>query len=303
MQQQELLLQASNRSGWRARIMSEQGMYLAHPDLSTPVYCGTGKHWCTFYMPVRYRGDQLSEEQRSSLYRYLLYLNDQMFLVKFALNARKDLFLCLEIPIDELQETLITHCLTGLKEYTQRYAPLINDFEHLPALQPLPSDQFISGHPPEIPADAVHLWLRSLNERNWYFSPKVKEQTWHLYFKRLFDVYFTTVSRWSYFQVAILKASPTVLASGNTALQLLFLEFLLRLNDDLYMAKFGLTSQNDVLLLLELPTELMNLSLFQLAIASLENYLNSYTQEIHLMSTLDSDPHFAKLLLRRPVAQ
>ena len=81
----------------------------------------------------------------------------------------------------------------------------------------------------------------------------------------------------------------------------LLLEYLLRLNYHLYMAKVALDHENQILLLLEVPTNLLDLPLFQLVTSTISTYIDRYGQEMLVMSLLEPDQLLSKVLaLVRP---
>ena len=73
-----------------------------------------------------------------------------------------------------------------------------------------------------------------------------------------------------------------------------FCEYLLAINQTLFMAKIGLSdsisSSGQVLLMLEVPTQEFDFEMFWLVTRLLGAYLDLYGREIQIMAHLQADP-------------
>jgi len=241
-----------------------------------------------------------------ALYRHLLTLNDRMFMARFALDEEGQLLLTAEVPVSQAQNTsLVSRALESLTVYAGWYLDAVTDYirhpdRSLPVAE-LPVARRPAEGNPIIPDETLALYLKSIEPEGWGLREKPAGQTWHLGYKgqvRLFEVYLTLTASWAYFQSPVLVEPRPPVLQAEGEIQAAFLHYLLRLNDVLYMARFGLDDEGQVLLSLELPVEALDFQLFHLAIRTLARYLDGYVREVQIMAWLDRDRHLADWLAR-----
>ena len=307
MLQQDFLTHLARRSGWLV-TPTRDGARLSRTGpqgQQWSVYFSANSHWACFQWPIGRVGLQ-DPLHRAALYRYLLTLNDRMFMARFALDDVGQLLLAAEVPASQAQNTsLVSRALESLTVYAGRYLGAVTDYIRRPDQSPPAAELPVARRPAEgipiIPNETLALYLKSVEPEGWGIREKPAGQTWHLGYKRqlrLFEVYLTLMASWAYFQAPVLvePRPPALQAEGE--IQAAFLHYLLRLNDALYMARLGLDDDGQVLLLLELPTEALDFPLFRLAIRTLACYLDGYAREVQIVAWLDRDRHLASLLTR-----
>ena len=278
--------------GWNATPVTG-GWCLDHPaPLKRTVYAGLGNHWISFSQPIE-RPDVSDEVRSAELYRKLLTINERnMFLAKFALNADGDLVLAAEVPLLGNFPKLIDRTLDAFINYGTLYPKVVHEGSAIERAS-------AGAGRYTIPADTFREFVAKVELYNWRSLKKPVGQLWHLGYKgrlRTYDAYLGVSSSWAVFQVPVLlnKHSPTV---SDPRPQRLFLRYLLRLNDELSLVKFGLGEDGQILLLLELPVHDLKYELFLFAIRTLSKYLEVYTQELEIMADPERDKNIFKLLL------
>ena len=312
MLQQDSLTYLAGRLGWLA-TPTRKGVRLSRPGQQEgqtwSVYFSASSRWVCFQWPIGKLGSKdwhLPDPlRRASLYRYLLTLNDRMFMPKFALDDEGQLLLAAEVPAGESQNTLTTRALESLTVYADRYLDAVASFvrpqSQSPQTEELPVARRLPEEAPGLPNKTLALYLKSIEPEGWGAREKPAGQTWHLGYKgrlRLFEVYLTPTASWTYFQLPVLVEPRPSALQAEGKIQAAFLNYLLRLNDVLYMAKFGLDDEGQVLLLLELPTEALDFPLFHLATRTLARYLDGYAQEVQIMASLDRDRYLTDMITR-----
>lgn len=280
--------------GWNA-IPIDGGWRLDRPGLTKRIlYAGLNDHWICFYQRLD-RPDNSDEMQSAQLYRDLLTINERrMFLTKFALDASGDLLLSAEVPLIGNYLRLIDRALEAFIKYDSLYSTGLRKGVRVES-EPLSK----TGKSLVISADKFLEFVAKLDLYNWGSMKKPVGPSWHLGYKgrlRLYDAYFGVSNSWAVFQIPVLlrKGSSEPL---NPRAQRLFLRYLLRLNDELYMSKFGLSEDGQILLLVELPVQELNYELFLFAIRTISKYLELYTQELEIMAAPERDEQILKLLL------
>ena len=284
--------------GWNATPLAG-GWRLDCPLLSKhTVYAGLGDHWLCFSQRVD-RPDTSDETRSAELYTELLTFNERyMFLLKFALNADGDLMLLAEVPLVGDYLRLIDRTLDAFIKYGNSSPDSLRDNQLVRTKTVGGGDRTVV-----IPADKFLEFVARLELYNWGSLKKPVGPSWHLGYKgrlRLYDAHFGVSNSWAVFQVPVLLSKSSVKPLDPRA-QRLFLQYLLRLNDELYMIKFGIGEGGQVLLLLELPVHELNYRLFLFAIRTISKYLELYTQELEIMAAPERDENILKLLLHADV--
>jgi hypothetical protein len=281
--------------GWNATPVAG-GWRLAYPaPAKGTIYAGLGDHWLCFYQHVD-RPDSSDETRSAELYRELLLFNERrMFLAKFALDAGGDLILSAEVPLIGNYPRLVERTLDAFIEYGGLSADDRQEQGRVAAETVTGADKSFV-----IPADKFLEFVAKLELYNWGSLKKPVGQAWHLGYKghlRLYDAYFGVSNSWAVFQVPVLLSKDS-LKPPDARGQRLFLRYLLRLNDELYMVKFGIGENGQILLLLELPVQELDYELFLFAVRTISKYLEVYTQELEIMAAPERDEKILKLLLQ-----
>jgi hypothetical protein len=233
-----------------------------------------------------------NEAHSVELFGNLLKVNERhMFLTKFALNAAGDLILSAEVPLVGNYSQLIVRTLESFTTYRNIYDDVLSQ-------RPLERKSESAGTF-ILPADTFMEFVGKIELYSWGSMKKPVGQAWHLGYKgrlHLYDAYFGVTTSWAVFQVPALPKKDA-LSEDRRGLKL-FLRYLLRLNDELHMVKFGIGEEGQVLLLLEVPIQELNYELFLFAIRTLSKYLDTYAQELEIMSAPEREANIFKLLLQ-----
>ncbi|HXD30184.1 MAG TPA: hypothetical protein VN643_03655 [Pyrinomonadaceae bacterium] len=277
--------------GWNATA-SASGWRLVHAESEAQtVYACLSEHWLSFSQLVA-QPRTPNEQHNVELFGNLLKVNERhMFLTKFALNAAGDLMLSAEVPLVGNYSQLIVRTLESFTTYRNIYDDVVSK-------RTLERKSDAAGTF-TLPADTFMEYVGRIELYSWGSMKKPVGQTWHLGYKgrlRLYDAYFGVTTSWAVFQVPVLLKRDAMPEDPRSLS--LFLRYLLRLNDELYLVKFGIGEEGQVLLLLEVPVQELNYELFLFAIRTLSKYLDSYTQELDIMSAPEREVNIQKLLLQ-----
>jgi len=121
---------------------------------------------------------------------------------------------------------------------------------------------------------------------------------WHLVYHgvlRDFHIYVVFDAEWIYLQCP-LPAPPKAPARAYPIAEecrRVLTDYLLKLNSHLFMAKFALDEEGQILLSVDIPTSILNPSTFRLAAEAMTTYMERYCYEIQVLA---QDPHVAQLL-------
>ena len=277
--------------GWNATATAS-GWRLVHAGSEKQtVYACLSEHWLSFSQLVA-QPRTPNELHSVELFGNLLKINERhMFLTKFALNAAGDLILSAEVPLVGNYSQLIVRTLESFTTYRNVYDDVLTGRPLVG--KPAGAGNFI------LPADTFMEFVGRIELYSWGSMKKPVGQTWHLGYKgrlHLYNAYFGVTTSWAVFQVPVLLKKDAM-PEDQRGLNL-FLRYLLRLNDELYLVKFGLGEEGQVLLLLEVPIQELNYELFLFAIRTLSKYLDSYAQELEIMSAPEREANIFKLLLQ-----
>ncbi len=293
------------RRGWRATSLNG-GWLLERPDVDGEVYLSATDQWFSLVYPLKSMqkkgSQQLALPDQVRTFRYLLEQNEQIFMARLGLDDEGTPLLMAEVPTRGSQH-LLDWAIDTLTRYASEYMAGGNGVMAPQVASPLdPPAYSLPGETPGIPRETMAGYLKGIEANRWRVTsaPQGLGLQWNLGYKsrlRQFDATLVVSQNWVYLQVPLLMDFvPSVLASEDIKLQSVFLNYLLRLNCAWYMAKLGLYTNGYLLLLLELPTETLDFSLFQLATNTVATYLDRYMQEIQIMASLQHDQQLIELL-------
>ena len=291
--------------GWNTMSVAG-GWRLDHPSLPEKiVYASLGKHWINFRQQLKHRAGS-DPGQDVELYRQLLGINErQMFLLKFALDDEHKLMLSAELPLTGNYPKLIETVLDGFIKYGALYSGAFSDGGSVPLDVSDAATATADSQSPVVTAETYLDFVRKLELYNWIALKRPVGQSWHLGYKgrlRMYDAYFSVSPSWAVFQVPVLLNTNDSQKSKDVRAQKLFLRYLLRLNDELYLIKFGTAEDGQPLILLELPVKDLDYELFLFAIRTISKYLETYTQELEIMAAPERDAKIFNLLLQADAA-
>ena len=293
--------------GWRT-VAVEGGWRLEHsgPD-KTQLYANVSQNWFDLSMPLE--SSLISDpRERFLAYQKLLGLNERaLFLAKFALDDDDRLLLMTQIPLADSSPQFIKLAVESLATYGPRYQTLSQRNEA--ALAKPDRKPPVAGREPKRPtmsADIFADFIRSAALEGWGTDAQPQEQTWLLKHRgrlRIYEAYLSLTESWAAFQVPVLIGDKAAALRLDYSVRALFLRYLLRLNDQLYMVKFGVDEDGRVLLLLELPCQELNYNLFRFAVRTIGKYLERYSQELEILALPERDKHILALLTQAESAK
>lgn len=308
--------------GWRA-LPAQEGWQLSREATEGNILMSITAHgWLCLTLPLQNDPAIMALLQTNGEgYRILLERNVDMFLAKFALDRNGVPLLMAEVNLKDSDPTLAYWAVEALAQYqTPKRLETFVEMEWAMASSIIPQTENLhrtvniklAGAAPKIPDivggvsdDTIKLYLNGIQVYGWSSKEKLEGFSWHLLYRghhRVFDVYLSSSRTWVYFQIPILVdriASILTLSEGNTNTQQLrsfFLKYLLRLNQSWFLAKVGVSTDDQVLLLLEIPTQLLDFALFRQAARAIEIYLDRFEQEIQIMASLQHNPRLFELL-------
>ncbi len=282
-------------SGWRLDGVK---------PLERSIYASFTKSWLTLHLPLDLPA-AVSPRERFELYLKLLNLNERkLFLTKYSLDERDQLLLSAEVPTEGSSLRLSKMAAEAVAVYGSRYLKALNGGQ---AVRNEPAEVEVeilsreTNNSPNLLAGYFLDFIKSVEPDGWGQLEAPQGQSWHLGYKghlRMFDVYFFLTKSWATFQVPVLIETKPPALGLDYRIRALFLRYLLRLNDELYMVKFGVDEDGQVLLMLELPLEDLNFHLFLFAIRTISRYLETYTQELEIIASPERDSHIFDLLVQ-----
>jgi hypothetical protein len=308
--------------GWRA-VPSQGGWQLSREATEGNIQMSVTPHgWLCLTLPLQ---NDLSTtallHEKGEGYRILLERNVDMFLAKFALDRDDIPLLMAEVGLKDTDPMLAYWAVEALAQYkAPKKLETFMEMEWAMARSLTPQTANLhrtvnfklKGTAPKLPDvvggvsdDTIKLYLNGIQVYGWSSKKKLEGFSWHLLYRgrhRFFDVYLSSSRMWVYFQVPILVeriASVLTIPEGNTNAQQLrtfFLKYLLRLNQSWFLAKIGISTDDQVLLLLEIPTQLLDFTLFRQAARAIEIYLDRFEQEIQIMASLQHNQRLFELL-------
>jgi hypothetical protein len=271
MASSDVILSYIERKGWQTEPVPH-GWHAHHPEQGADLLLSFTPSWIC--LQATFAG--LADVD----YRDLLLRNEMMFMAKIALTPGGTPCLQVELPAASGIH-LIDDALGALARYR----------DPQPFVQGEPVDrrskELYFDEPPGIPHEVLAYYLQAILPRGWGAKSKPKGITWPLKYKgqRLFDVYLTVSRSWAYFHAPVLPEAGSL----DPSIQQVFYEYLLSVNQVLYMAKLGLGERDQALLMLEVPTQELDFELFRLVTRMLGTYLDLYAREVQIMAHLHND--------------
>lgn len=293
------------RKGWHVSPFND-GWSLSRKQEEGSIFLSISPHWLCLSTPLKHASangrpfTNIGEQVR--FYRRLLRRNEQMFLTKFGLDSDGDILLMAEIPRMENGVLYLNWALEAMTRYRSKNVQDSEGILHIRrpiAIYEGSSEDQSPRILPGISQETIDQYFRGLQNERWRIKNEARNMTWHLAYlgqHRIAEAYLTVTRNWTYFQVPALTETMASVLETKAITQLLFLEYLLTLNRSWFMAKIGITTDGLVLMVLELPTETLDLILFQFAIRTLAAYLDRYGRELNIMAKLDHDHQLVELL-------
>lgn len=155
-----------------------------------------------------------------------------------------------------------------------------------------------------VPDDRIKLFMSGLETEGWYVMEKPRSAIWHIGYKgrRMFEAHLTSSKHWLYMQVPFVgKSLASVLRTQKLSHEgllqrKLFLKYLLHLNQHWFMARLAISTDDQVLLLMEVPTETLNFALFRHLTLTVSTYLDRFEREIQNVAALPDNKRLFELL-------
>jgi hypothetical protein len=289
---------------WKAAPVDNGWRLEGVKPLDRSIYASLTKSWLTLHLPLDLQ-PAVSPRERFELYLKLLKLNERkLFLTKYSLDEKDQLLLSAEVPTAGSHLRLSRMAAEAVAVYGSRHLKALEGREPHGNGQVGAELELLNrktSAPPVLLTEYFHDFIKSVEPDGWGPLEAAQGHSWHLGYKghlRMFDVYFFLTKSWATFQVPVLIETKPPALSLDYRIRALFLRYLLRLNDELYMVKFGVDEDGQVLLMLELPLENLNFHLFLLAIRTISRYLETYTQELEIIASPERDRHIFDLLVQ-----
>ncbi len=139
-----------------------------------------------------------------------------------------------------------------------------------------------------ISAEAIEDYFR---QYGWSFHATEEENTWRTGFRgdvSTFSIYVRLTDNWIYFTIV-----PFVVAAKNEICQRKLYQHLMRLNQEMNMAKFTIDSDKDVVLTVELPGQNLQYTEFADALGALSYYADdNYVEVLNLAHDFNAVSRF-----------
>lgn len=271
------LLSTIERRGWQTERLP-QGWRAFHPTVDRDVFMSVTPSWMSLQMlaPLADDGDRVVQ------YRELLQRTETMFMAKYCRDHQGIITLQVDLPN---AASLIDYALDAITHYSAHYSAADVDAE---AVIDRTSQERYFEEAPGIPPEVIAYYVRSVEASGWGARRKPKGITWLLGYKghRLFEAYLTVTRAWSYFQLPILL-DPS--QSVDPGVQAALYEYVLSVNQVLYLAKLGLNEAGQIVLMVDLPTQELDFDRFRLVTRLLAQYVDLYAREIQIMAHLSAD--------------
>ena len=290
------------KCGWAVSSM-QGGWFLTHPQSQQIVFMSITPHWLCLSSHVKGQSRGTLAERVAYL-QHLLQCNERMFMARFSLDIDDNTLLMAEIPLKIFSFPLLNKALGSLSHYADTSTfekldpePAAARLSKLRARYEITNSQE-SDVEAGISKEAFRLHMSRLGS-NWGTRGELLAFPWHIGYKnilRIFEVYCTISRNWASFQVPLLLDQVETVLSANLQEQAFFMEYLLRLSETWFVAKPGINTNKQVLLLLELPTEALDFSLLQFMTRTISTYIDRYGQEIQIMAALQQDTRLIELL-------
>jgi hypothetical protein len=292
------------KCGWSASPIPE-GWYLQHLQSHQVAFLRFSQHWLCLSSSQQEQCQTIPQDtlaERVAFLRHLMQRNERMFMAKYSLDKDNLPHLMVELPLKDLSFVQLSRALDSLSQYAAIGEVLSqSDANLLPSVPRVPADTLTEMHGPDIEAGISKAsfvrYMRGLD--GWIIKEELHAFPWHIgyiNFLRYFDVYCTISRNWFSLQVSLLVDQIRTVLQANLPEQAFCMEYLLRLNNLWFLAKTGIDVHNQILLLVELPTEAFDFPLLRIVTRTIAAYLDSYSQEIQIMASLQQDSRLLELL-------
>ncbi len=222
----------------------------------------------------------MDREASDEVDREALRLSDDWYLVKFGRDGYGGLALQLE-ALAVFQERAVAESVNGLDRRLVKGSQI--------AVGPVEED---------VLSEATVIRLgQGVRHDHWSLLDRLGPNRYKLQWKGVnhaYDAYLTFNQVWACIQVP----APPAVAAGKRAHPAL-LGYLLRLNDHIHWARYGLDPAGQVVLSLELPVDIVNADTLSWALRTLSRYADDHLTEVQLMSRLNEEPRLLRLLSSR----
>lgn len=267
------------------------------------LFIDANAHWLCFVALLEANGQPLPE-----LYGRALHLSDEWRLVKFSLDDRRQLLLQAEAPQVELQRRYCQQVAEAMALFHARTPELSATERSQPPkaqVQPAADLPSLRYQPRQEMTDTVSLrtlgqYTTVMEYEGWHLRDKLATNQWWLQWKsveRTFDCYLSFDHAWACFQMHLLTRDQVSFSRSALAEQD-FYAYLLRLNDAIHWAKFGLDKEDQLLLSIDLPVDTFSLRTFRWATRTLAAYASEFFYEVQIMAGLGAEPRLSQLLAR-----
>lgn len=275
-----VLLSAFERRGWHTEPLS-QGWRAHQPAMSGDVFLSTTPSWITLFTLVQ-AGDDSSEELQ---HRQWLLRNEAMFMAKYCRDHQGVITLQVDVP---RTASLLDYALDAITRYCDQ--PASTD----PTIDRISPDHYYEK-PPGIPPEVLAYYLRAMESYGWGLHGKPKGITWLLVYKgyRVFEAYLTVTQAWAYFQLPLV---PDQLSLAESASHAALFEYMLGINQVLYLAKLGINEAGQVMLMVDWPTQELDFDRFRLITRLLAQYADLYAREVQIMAHVATDHRLTEYL-------
>jgi hypothetical protein len=294
--------------GWQAR--PSNGSWLLSRDRSEGVIqmSVTPHQWLCLSTLFSGDGNESAPggtaRERSDVFRALLEQNLFMYMTKIVLNREGRPLLMTEVALKDTNPLLVDWAVESIAHYKARRQLEVVGETELAIAQSITEDnarvyttvkvqlKSVLSKPPDVVGgvadETIQRFVGGIQNYGWRIKEKLEGFSWHLVFMgyhRYFDVFLTSSRTWLYFEIPILEGRvATVLTTldSSTNIQeaqeqrMLFLRYLLRLNQSWFMAKIGISTDDQVLLLLEVPTQALDFALFREITRAVGMYLDRF---------------------------
>jgi len=283
------------RQGWQIAPV-ESGWRLQHPEVAFEVFLQETHDWFCLMRPLTTAelATLAPDGQPFQLHQHMLLRNRDLFMTRYGLDNEGQPLLLADVPQHNASSFLLEVALEAISKTR-------SDLETVAlAKNSMAAHEGESGLSPE----TLLQYVNGIKLQMWKWGRRIaKPQVWHLQYlnqMRRFDIFFTSTRNWSYFELPLIEERTLEAHGLDYVTEMhtyhIFLQYLLRLNYHFYMAKIALNQENQVLLLLEVPTSALDLPLFQLIASTLSTYVDRYGQEILVMSLLEPHQNLVSIL-------
>jgi hypothetical protein len=281
------------RRGWALAAGPDGGWRLGRGD--DVVYVSTDPDWLCLTLPVPGRP--------AADFGLLVERCRRWFLCKYGLDGHGQLVLQAEVPLAGLGYHECRLVLETVAAYAERLRG--GRAAEAPGARPGEKQAPGGAGPGEFEVfsqTTLLTYFTTLDAEGWNLRDRLRTNQWQAVYRapeHVFYVYLGVDPSWAYFQVPML-ASPAGPRDGTPAGREMLYRFLLEANERMFWAKFGTDEEGQVLLMLDLPVEMLDQKRFRWAARTLAAYAGDFAYEVQIAATLDRDPHLMAHLAPHP---